>query len=135
MTVVYNKQVEFVETIIPLLRQLNEYITNIDVWLAEGTSEGEQNALKNAEKNNIVMQFYDIIEKYEPFLPSSVIGCANSLFEECFFLSKSPTLKKTSHCINMLFDFQNGLRTFMGVDRLSEDLLKAIRQRKRKESN
>lgn len=126
MTVIYGKHVQFVEAVFPILRRLNSFITSLDVWLAEKGAKAAAEVAERAKDTKAIWDFRDIIEAYALFLPATVIEEANSLFAECLFLSNAPDSKKAHACIERLFKFENSLRHFMGVERLSEELFKAL---------
>jgi hypothetical protein len=124
--VIYNKQIEFFDKLPPLLLKMNRYITTIDVWLGERTIDSREKVKQAVASNNIVMEFYDLIEQYYMYLPEKLLGEAKDLHSECLLLISSPTQKRTYDCIHKLFSFQNSIREFAGIDSLSSDLLKAL---------
>lgn len=130
--VVYNKQTEFFDALAPIILDLNSYITTIDVWLGETSSDAPEEVEKAAENNQAVTQFDDLLQRYYMYLPEKFLKEANQLHSECMFLSSNPDTNKTYKCINLLFSFQNSIREFVGVEKLSEDFLKAFAVNKNK---
>ena len=134
--VVYNKQTEFFDALAAILLDLNSYITTIDVWLGETSKDAPAKVKEAAENNQAVTKFDDLLQRYYMYLPEKLLKEANQLHSECMFLSSNPNTNDTYKCINLLFSFQNSIREFVGVEKLSEDFLKAfaIKKSKNKES-
>jgi hypothetical protein len=128
--VVYNKQTEFFNEVASILPDLNSYITEIDVWLGEQSSNAPMKEKQLAENNQAVIRFYDLIQKYFMYLPERLLEEANHLHSECMILSNKPDMNKTYECINLLFSFMNSIREFVGIEKLSKDFLKAFSQSK-----
>jgi hypothetical protein len=122
-TVLYNKQTEFLELLAPVLGNVNSFITEIDACLAGGTPGGVRKARTAASDNGILIKFDDLLQRYHAFLPAELVREAGSLLAESLRLSESPTTGQASRCMAQLFDFQNGVRGFVGVDALTEDLM------------
>jgi len=134
--VVYNKQTEFFDALAPILLDLNSYITTIDVWLGETSNDAPTRIKQAAENNQAVTKFDDLLQQYYMYLPEKLLKEANQIHSECMSLSSNPNTNDTYKCINLLFSFQNSIREFVGVEKLSEDFLKAfaIKKSKTKES-
>lgn len=130
--VVYNKQTEFFDALAPILLDLNSYISTIDVWLSETSINAHKKVEQAAENNQAVTKFDDLLQQYYMYLPEKLLEEANQLIFECMFLSRNPNTDKTYKCINLLFSFQNTIREFVGVERLSEDFLKAFALKRNK---
>lgn len=130
--VVYDKQTEFFDALAPILLELNSYITAIDVWLGETSRDAPAKVEKAAQNNQAVTKFDDLLQRYYMYLPEKLLEEANQLHSECMFLSSKPNSDKTYECINLLFSFQNSIRQFVGVEKLSEDFLKAFSPQKNK---
>ena len=64
----------------------------------------------------------EIVDEYNAMLEE-----ANELVSICMSLSKSPDKKGTDECMERLFSFQNVMREFAGIDKLSTDLMRAFR--------
>lgn len=130
--VVYNKQTEFFDELAPILLDLNSYITAIDVWLGEKSSDAPMKVRQAAENNQAVTRFYDLIQKYFMYLPKILLEEANHLHSECMILSSQPDMNKTYECIHLLFSFQNSIREFVGIEKLSEDFFEAFAPKPKK---
>ena len=123
MSVVYNKQTEFLERLAPVLLDINSYITEVGAWLAEQSPRGIKRATDAAAKNECLSKLDDLIQHYYAFLPEKLIRQSHELFSECLLLSSSPASDQADKCINVLFEFQNKIREFVGIDQLSRDFL------------
>lgn len=130
--VVYDKQTEFFDAVAPILLNLNSYITTIDVWLGEGSLDAAAKVVQAAQNNQAVTDFDDLLCHYFMYIPGKLLEEANQLHSECMFLSSNPNTKKTYECINLLFSFENSIRQFVGVEKLSEDFFKAFLPKPRK---
>lgn len=130
--VVYDKQTEFFDKLVLILDDLNSYITSINVWIGETSSDAHSKAKEAAENNAAVGEFYDLIQRYYMYLPGKLLNEANKLHSECMFLSTNYKEDKTFECIDLLFSFQNTIREFVGVDKLSEDFQKAFVRKHKK---
>ena len=124
--VVYNKQIEFFDALALIFFDLNCYITTIDVWLGETSIDAPAKVEYAAKNNQALTKFDDLLQRYYMYLPEKLLKEANQLHSECMFLSMHPDTDKTYKCINLLFSFQNSIREFVGVEKLSEDFLKAF---------
>jgi hypothetical protein len=129
-TVLYNKQTEFLELLAPVLGGVNSFITEINACLGVGTAGGKRKARAAASDNGILIKFDDLLQQYHAFLPAELVREAGSLLAESLRLSESPTSGQASRCLTQLFDFQNRIRGFVGVDALTEDLMKTLRRRR-----
>jgi len=123
---VYNKQTEFFDALAPILLDLNSYITTIDVWLGETSSDAPSRIEEAAKNNQAVTKFDDLLQRYYMYLPERFLEEATHLHSECMFLSIKPNSEDTYKCINLLFSFQNSIRKFVGIEKLSKDFLKAF---------
>ena len=75
-----------------------------------------------------------LIQKYYLYLPSELIDKLNSLMSECWLLSSNADLDKTFHAIELLFETQNFVREFVGVDKLTGELMRALGRKQVRES-
>ncbi len=124
--VVYDKQIEFFDALAPILLDLNSYISTIDVWLGETSTNAKEKVKEAAENNQTLTKFYDLLQGYYMYLPEKLLEEANHLNSECMHLSSNPNTNKTLECIDLLFSFQNTIRESVGVEKLSEDFLRAF---------
>jgi len=124
--VIYDKQIEFFDKLVPIIEDLNGYITTIDVWLGETSKDAKERVQEAMENSLCVTKFGDLIQKYYMYLPEKLLKEANDMHFQCMLLGNSATQDKTFDCINRLFRFQNTIRECVGIDKLSEDLLKAF---------
>jgi len=124
--VVYDKQTQFFDALAPILLALNSYITFIDVWLGETSNDAPAKVELEVTQNQAVAKFDDLLQRYYMYLPEKLLEEANQLRSECMLLSSNPNTDGTYKCINLLFSFQNSIREFVGVEKLSEDFLKAF---------
>jgi len=132
--VLYDKQVEFLDALAPLFDRINGYITTIDVWLAEDDDQTKAELKKALRNSECFTELEQLLQKYNFYIPSELLDKLNTLRREYWLLSNHPDLNKTSHAINLLFETQNFVREFVGVDKLSQDLMKALGHRQVKES-
>ena len=132
--VLYDKQIEFLDELSPLFDQINGYITTIDVWLGEKGDKAKAQVDKVASNTGCISELDQLLEKYSTYIPSKLLDKLNSLKWQCWSLSSNPNLDVTYQAINLLFEIQNLIREFVGVDKLSQDLMKAIGRRPPKES-
>lgn len=131
--VLYNKQTEFFDKLAPILLEINGYITIIDVWLRETTGDAKKRVQKAASNNSSVAKFDDLLQQYYMYLPEKLLNDAKELHSQCMSLGNSPSQKLAYDSINKLFSFQNTIREFVGIDKLSCDLLKAFGSQKEKD--
>ena len=130
--VLYDKQIQFLDTVAPLFDQINGYITILDVWLGEKGEKAKAEVKTAARNTACISELGRLMLKYEMYLPSELLGKLNTLSRECWFLSSKPDLDATFRSINLLFEVKNFIREFLGVDKLSQDLLTAIGRRPQK---
>lgn len=124
--IIYDKQMQFFNQVVPLFDELNGYITTIDVWLGEKGEKARikvQEAIKNSD---CVGKFSKILDDYYIYLPSGLLREARNLLSLCWELMRKPTTDITYDSIHVLFSFENSIRKLMGIDALSADLLKAF---------
>ena len=124
--IIYDKQIQFIEKIIPLLDRLNGYITEIDVWLGEEGEDARVRIQEAVNNSDSVGSFSDILDDYYIYLPSGLLAEARNLRSLCWELMQKPTTDITYKAINALFGFENSMRKLVGIDSLSADLLKAF---------
>lgn len=125
--IIYAKQTEFFDRVYPILGKLNGYITAIYVWLEEKDKKDKTTESNRAPTRiGPVMDFYQLIEQYYAYLPKGMLDKANDLFSLCISLDALPDKKGTDECIERLLSFQNVMREFAGIDKLSTDLMKAF---------
>lgn len=130
--VLFNKQTEFYDKSVPILRKVNEYITTLDVWLREKSSDSKTKVKEAAKKTEGVWEFHELMESFSMYLPEKIIRAGEELFSETFSLSNSLSVAKTERCTELLFSFQNIVRECVGVDKISEDLLRAFGSQEKK---
>jgi len=130
--VLYDKQTEFFDKLIPVLDRLNGYIAFIDVWLGENSDDAPEKVRQGAKENQCVGELNELIEKYHFYVPKDLLDEANELWARCIDLSSYQNTENTNKCINLFFKFQNSIRKFVGVEELSSDLLKAFGTKKEK---
>jgi len=124
--VVYDKQIEFFDLVGPILLRLNDYITTIDAWLGE-TSEDAKLELQKAQHNSMCLtRLMGLLDRYYVYLPKGLVEEAKELHTECFVLSSSAKMERTQDCITRLVRFQNRIREYVGIDALSDELLRAF---------
>ena len=137
--IVYNKQIEFIDKIVPLLSEINGYITSIDVWTDEWIRTKSNDAKKRREEaianNSCITKLDELLQLYQMYLPSKILTEANELWQKCLLLGNSSSLEKCEECIDDLFSFQNSIREFIGTDRLSNDLIEALGGARQKKNN
>jgi hypothetical protein len=132
--VLYDKQIQFLDASWPLFDEINGYITTLDVWLGEHGEKAKAEVEKAAKNTACISELDRLLQKYQMYLPSKLLDKLNALHGECWSLSSEPNLDVTFRSINLLFQIQNLVREFIGVDKLSEDLMRAIGRRPQKES-
>jgi len=130
--VLFNKQTEFYEKAIKVLRGVNEYITTLDVWLRETSPDAKRKVQEYKEKNEPVWSFNELIDTFSMYLPDRILRVGNDLLEECSYLPCLPTVERTERSIEFLLSFQNTIRECVGADKISDDLLKAFGAHERK---
>ncbi len=131
--VLYDKQIEFLDALALLFDGINCYITMLDVWLGERGEKAKTKLEKAVRNTECLTQLGQLLQQYSMYLPSELLHRLNTLQEECWSLSSKRSLDKTFRCINLLFETQNFVREFVGVDRLSQDLMKAMGREPRRE--
>jgi hypothetical protein len=83
--------------------------------------------VEEAARNTACLAEFDrLLRQYEVYLPSELLEKLDSLRWQCWSLSSNPGLNGTYRAINLLFEVQNLFRQYVGVDRLSQDLMKAL---------
>lgn len=124
--VVYDKQTAFFDRLAPICLELNSFTTTVDVWLGETTPDARARVKEAAEKCGAVNKLDDAIQQYYMYLPAGLLHDAKELYWKCLGLAQRPAVDLTYDCINSLFAFQNRIRQYVGIDRLSGDFLKAF---------
>ncbi len=122
--VLYDKQTAFYDELAKLLPKINSYITEIDVWLGE--DDARDHVAEAADKNQAITKLDSLLGKYYMYLPKRILSQAKVLFVECLFLRNSQTFERVKKCLDLLFDFENTVRTYIGIDTISRDLMKAF---------
>jgi hypothetical protein len=111
---------------------LLQHFLSIRKMLHEDKAKAEVE--KARQNTGCLTELEQLFQKYSLYLPSELLDKLNLLKSECWLLSSHADLDKTFHAINLLFETQNFVREFVGVDRLSQDLMKALRRKPAKES-
>jgi len=124
--VLYDKQIAFLDVLTSLLDGINGFITTIDVFLGEEGEEAKAKVMEVMRNTACLVELDQLVQRYYMYLPSELLDKVKTLSEECWSLASYPDLDKTYHSINLLFEIQNSVREFVGVDRLSQDLMKAL---------
>jgi len=124
--VLFSKQTEFYDKAAKILPEVNGYISTVDVWLGETSPGAKQKVSEYAKKSEAIWEFNELMESYFMFLPEKVLQAGNDLFSECMDLATSPTMQRSDRCLKLLFSFQNVIRECVGVDKISNDLLRAF---------
>ena len=124
--IVYAKQTEFFDKVYPILGKINSYITAIIVWLEEKGENDKSKSNRTTTRIRPVMDLYQLIEQYYVYLPKGLLEAANELVSLCMSLNASPDMKGADECMESWFSFQNVMREFAGIDKLSTDLMKAF---------
>lgn len=126
--ILYDKKIEFLDATAPLFDRINGYITTIDVWLGEGGEKAKTEIDKAASNTACISELDRLLQKYEMYLPSKLLSRLNALKSDCWSLATKPNLDLTFRSIHLLFEIQNLCRKFVGTDKLSLELMKAIGQ-------
>ena len=124
--VLYDKQIEFLDSFSPLFDEINGYVTSIDVWLAERTETATVKVEEAMRNTSCLAEMDKLLHQYYLYIPSELLDKINTLSSTCWILSNAPDLDKTYQSINLLFETENAVREFVGVDKLSQDLMKAM---------
>jgi len=125
-TVVYDKQTAFFDALASLFLELNGYITTIDVWLGETTPEAPARVSEAVANSACVQKLEALIEQYYMYLPEDLLRQVKDFHGKCFSLTQAPSTQLTYEAIHELFALQNGIRQFVGIEKLSEDFLSAF---------
>lgn len=90
--------------------------------------------MQNAAANNSsITKFDNMLQQYYMYLPQKLLKDARELHSQCMELSVIQTTNLTYNYINKLFSFQNSIREYVGIEKLSYDLLKAFGYKKENE--
>ena len=133
--IVYNKQIEFFDRVAPLLFELNNYVGDItSIQVFDKNDDNYEKLLKRtAGDNQAVKDFYELVESYYVYLPQELLVKAAGVRESCFVLEGGYMNEKhTATALGCLVSFQDSVREFIGIDKLSEDLFKALTTKNRK---
>jgi hypothetical protein len=126
---IYTKQTEFFDKLHPTLGSLNSFIVAIEMHInhlqSVGGGEATAGAVR-APKAAVVMDFNELVEQYYVYLPHGLLEAARQLFSQCFELHMSPSKEGADECLDGLLEFQNVMREFAGIDKLSSDLGRAF---------
>ena len=126
--VLFNKQTEFYDKVVNIFPEIYSYIMTIIQWLSE-TSTSQNAKLKAQEaskETNPIWKFKHLNDAYLIYLPEKILFSGNDLINEFISLSESLTGEKTLHCLDLFFSYQKTIRQCVGVDKISEDLLRAF---------
>ena len=88
--VLYDKQIQFLDAIWPLLDQINGYITTLDVWLGERGEKAKKEVEKAAKNTSCISELDRLLKEYEMYLPSQLLDKLNTLKCEGWCLSSKP---------------------------------------------
>jgi len=124
--VIYEKQTEFFDKAVAVLDEVNGYISQIDVWLAERGDTTKEQLRHAAANNEALTRLHELVGRYYMYLPEKLLRQADELFFECLRLGAAPSERQAHKCLDFLFSLQNTIREVVGIDAVSRDLLKAF---------
>jgi hypothetical protein len=127
----YAKQLEFYDKLLAIIPLINEYITTLNVWLGESGPQAQKNVLDNAALTNKFWPLQGLLDAYYAYLPNSIIESANRLLFECGLLAHNPTILRTDEAMDELDLLINVLRECVGIDRISDELLDALKKNRK----
>jgi hypothetical protein len=120
----YAKQSEYFDKVHPILTSLNSYLTGINILLDE--VEDFAKVSKAASNIKPIMDFSELIDKYYAYLPKDCIVESTELIESFLLLKDSADSKIFQECGNKLWQYQNLMRKFVGIDELSVELMNTL---------
>lgn len=124
---VYTKQTEFFDKLHPILGKLNSFIVAIEMQIDDvQTDEGEKVKARHPPNPSVVMDFNSLIDQYYAYLPKGLLEAARQLFSQCMGLHMAPNKNDATECMKGLLGFQNVMRDFAGIDKLSAELGRAF---------
>ena len=111
--VLFDKQVEFFDKLMPVLHNVNCYITTLEVWSGEtGKTAGKQ--LKNTLKKDACFKaLQELLDQYYIYIPEDVSSKADQLQLHCLMLQNTQLQDATAGCIDLLFGLQNDIRKYI----------------------
>jgi len=111
--VIFDKQIEFFDNLMPVLHEVNCYITTLDVWSGE-TGKAARKQFKNTlEKNACVKALQELLEQYYVYIPEDLSREINQLHFRCMILANSQVDDATVACTDLLLGLQNNIREYI----------------------
>jgi hypothetical protein len=126
--ILYDKQVEFFDSLAPLLEKLKEHTTAIDVWLEETAAVPPERLKEVRDGSSCVAELDELLQRYCLYLPAKVLGEGQGVVMSCHSLLAKPGARPPYQCLGDVFAFENTVREFVGVDQLSQELQQVLKQ-------
>lgn len=109
----FDKQIEFFDKLMPVLHEVNCYITTLDVWSGEtGKAAGKQ-LRKALKKDACLRALQEILEQYYVYIPEDLSSELNQLHLRCMMLANSQADDATVACADLLLGLQNNIREYI----------------------
>ena len=111
--VIFDKQIAFFDNLMPVLHEVNCYITTLDVWSGE-TGKAARKQFKNTlKKNACVKALQELLEQYYAYIPEDLSSEIDQLYLRCMMLENSQADDATVACIDLLLGLQNNIRKYV----------------------
>ena len=109
-TVLFDKQVEFFEKLMPVLHEVNCYVTTLDVWCGDKGKDARQAFKKALKRNGCVKALQELLDQYYIYVPEALSNEVSQLHLQSSKLENSSTQEATAACTELLFGVQNSIR-------------------------
>jgi hypothetical protein len=111
--VIFDKQVQFIDMLMPVLHEVNCYVTTLDVWLGEAGRDARKQLKRALKKNTCVTLLQGLLDQYYVYIPEELSNEINQFHFDCVKLENAQTQDATAQCTARLFALQDNIRTFI----------------------
>jgi len=132
-TILYNKQIEFMEKTFQIFGDLYEVIVAIRITLnLKDELRKKESVFKTKVRTQSDLLTELVFKNYYYFLPSDIIYALNDLANSCYDLAGNISDENNDRCEKELRAVHDIFRKFVGVNELSEDLIASFAMGKKK---
>ncbi len=108
--VLFDKQIEFFDKLMPVLHAVNCYVTKLEVWSGEaGKAAGKQ--LKRALKKKACFKaLQELFDQYYVYIPEDLSNQVDQLYFRGLELANNPREQEVKSCLELLFCLRDNIR-------------------------
>ena len=111
--VIFDKQVEFFEKLMPVLHEVNCYVTTLDVWCGDKGKDTGQAFKKALKKSDCVKALQELLDQYYIYVPEALSNEISQLHLQSIKLENSSTQEAIAACAELLFGLQDNIRKYI----------------------